>query len=137
MRSSGPGARRPVAAALLLAVTAAGCGRGPLELGAGHDERLVRAQSGEAVIIRLEENPGAGFEWRFAEEPDPAVLELLSRDHEPPDDPAPGAGGTAVWRFRASAPGSTRLVLEYAATFDPTAVADTYTLDFEVATERS
>ena len=74
--------------------------------------RTVTLRTGDSVEVALAGNPTTGFSWQVASAGDP----VLHADGEPafkPDSRLIGSGGTATRRFRAVAPGTATLRLEY------------------------
>ncbi len=70
----------------------------------------VPLRSGEALELTLDENPSTGFRWQIVTI-DSDILELETTTFNPPQTQRVGAGGQAVWRFRAVRAGSARLIL--------------------------
>jgi len=62
----------------------------------------VRVTTGDAVVVRLPENPTTGYRWQFE-----AVVGLtVSGESFSPDSSAPGAAGERALRLVGSTPGS-------------------------------
>jgi inhibitor of cysteine peptidase len=79
------------------------------------DERAngtqVRLPVGDALGLRLPENPTTGFRWSLIHAGEPACVPVGDAV-EPPSGP-PGAGGWHRWRFRAALPGTGQIELTY------------------------
>jgi predicted secreted protein len=93
------------------------------------------APRGQEFEIRLQGNPTTGYGWQVTEI-DAQKVQMLAEDyveHKQEDQPIVGAGGTYIFRFRASAEGQTRIVIVYQRPWekdvDP---LRTYTLDLTV-----
>jgi len=71
------------------------------------DGAELAAMVGDDVIVRLPENPTTGYQWRIDELP--TMLNLLSTDFMIAAEPAPGAGGQRIIRFRATRSGVARV----------------------------
>jgi predicted secreted protein len=67
--------------------------------------------AGDEVVVRLEENPGTGYQWSVRELP--PGMEVVSSEHRQGERTAPGAGGERVIVLRAAKPvaGEVRLAL--------------------------
>jgi len=80
-----------------------------------YDERSngqeIVAQRNEEFEVWLLETRTAGYQWIIAENGEP-ILRLLSETIIP-NTGAVGGSGHHKWRFRAAAPGETRLTFEY------------------------
>jgi predicted secreted protein len=75
----------------------------------GVEQRIVEA--GKEFVIELGENPTTGYKWHVASI-DNTILEMKSRNFEPPTSSALGASGKALIKFVALRAGETTLVLE-------------------------
>lgn len=98
-------------------IVACACGGGaepepvPLTLRAGDSGRTVEVVPGQAIVIRLESNPGTGYEWAIGPLDEDVVAE---ETHEfVVDSDADGEPGEDVIRFRAVDTGRTDLRLSY------------------------
>jgi len=70
---------------------------------------------GEMVIVRLESNPSTGYGWEIVEL-DEGVLQQrggVGFESSVPDNPPPGTGGWAIFRFEAVGEGESELRLIY------------------------
>ena len=75
------------------------------------DGRTVDLSSGDALELRLKENPTTGYQWAL--EPDGgAVLALEASDYVAPTGPAVGGGGERVFTFKARQAGSATVRLK-------------------------
>jgi predicted secreted protein len=101
---------RTAAAALLVVVLAAGCGRQltdpgvPFELGPGEELELVVSADGDT-----------GYHWELLESLDQTILRFVGNHYEDGglSLSRPGKTGCEVWRFRAVGPGETAIRLGY------------------------
>lgn len=79
---------------------------------AAHGTRRT-LRRGDLLVVRLPANPSTGYSWAVRSAGCP-VLARAGRSYLPPRSARLGAPGTAVLRFRATAPGSAALRLAYA-----------------------
>ncbi len=78
----------------------------------GLDEPEAEAVVGDAVVVTLDENQSVGDLWQLAEEPDDAVLSLISDEAiGPEEEDCDGCGGTREIRFAAVGEGETSFVV--------------------------
>ena len=108
--------RTTVLMALILTLALfSGCGSRDLLVTASDHQGKIRLQTGETLVIRLESNPTTGYSWQVME----IDNSLLEQEGDPEYEPSPGndgmvgAGGEETIRFKALAPGKTRLTLGY------------------------
>jgi inhibitor of cysteine peptidase len=80
------------------------------DLGPEHDGRRLTVHGGDAVRLRLPENPTTGYRWQWLDL-DPRLAATLEDEFQPPAAAAPGAGGVRIFRLRAVTAGSHRLAL--------------------------
>jgi inhibitor of cysteine peptidase len=74
---------------------------------------------GGSFTISLDSNPSTGYQWVFANSPDPRYVALLSTEYIPPPTPVRiGQSGTQVWRFQALHRGKTTISLKYCRPWD-------------------
>lgn len=93
--------------ALLLAL---GCGR-PVSLAEQDDGTTLLLKSGSVFEVRLYATPDAGYTWAMAQM-DEGMLRPEGEVRFAPVGGI-GAGGEQVFRFRAVAPGQSRLLMHY------------------------
>ena len=97
----------------------------------------VSVTVGDTVAAMLRANPSTGFQWEVATAPDVRVLAAAGDPTYTPSTlqpPMPGAGGTAWFRFRAVAAGTTRITLMYRRSWEAgVPPAETVTLTVTVA----
>jgi inhibitor of cysteine peptidase len=92
--------------------------------------RPVAVHVGDAITIRLPENASTGYRWSAAGvdrahlSVDPPRIERTSE--------AVGSAGTSVWTVRATQPGTTRLELRKARSWEQSAI-ERFTIDITVA----
>jgi len=82
---------------------------------APQDGGSVVVRQGAPFVINLSADPATGYGWMLTSNPGAAVWLIGGPDYTP--DPIPaglmGYGGTTTYRFRAEAPGTTRLEFAY------------------------
>ena len=71
----------------------------------------IELSTGEEFELSLPETRTAGFRWTLVNGGDPNCS--LLNESSQPSTGAAGGSGTRSWHFRASAPGTCSLVLEY------------------------
>ena len=87
------------------------------------DGGLVTLKRGEAVVVRLDEDPMQGERWQMQPIPASTISAPVQHDFVTrlgSDPTAPGPGD-AVFRFRGIAPGTQAVVLEYKRPFEAVA----------------
>jgi inhibitor of cysteine peptidase len=88
----------------------------PVRLAAGEPiASPVVLKTGQALIVKLPEDPATGYTWRLRELPRGAVVAPVQHDFTAVSggDPAPaGSGGEATFRLRAVAPGTQAVTLD-------------------------
>jgi inhibitor of cysteine peptidase len=82
----------------------------------------VSLDVGDQLDVELEANPTTGYSWELGPLPD--GLELVSSDFEEPGGSLVGAGGTQVFVFDVTAPGTGILRFEYVRVFEDPVVAE-------------
>jgi inhibitor of cysteine peptidase len=92
---------------------------GAVDLTAGNNGASVEVTSGQVMNIKLESNVTTGYKWTLVDEPQPAIVRLLSSRYDAPVAGGVGAGGNEVWQFQAVGRGTTSLKLAYARSFEP------------------
>jgi predicted secreted protein len=115
------------------------------DLGAGCDQlssqKNVSQQAdvavGDLLTISLCSNPTTGFSWQEPEISDAAVVGLVDRSFDAPSaggsDPVVGAPGTDIITLKATAGGTSKMVLEYSQPWAGGTSAEwTYTLTVNV-----
>lgn len=73
--------------------------------------KSIEVQSGDTVIVRLDENPTTGFQWAIDKSND-AILTLQNSDYAPASDSKVGSGGQRVFTFKAQSTGAVDLQLK-------------------------
>jgi predicted secreted protein len=76
----------------------------------GEGTPRIETGAGRDVVIEVPSDPTTGHEWRLGAMPDGRVLTLLSADYEAG---AASAGGRQRFVFRAVAPGTATVRLDY------------------------
>ena len=97
-----------IAASVSIATAAA---RTPTVTEAQNGKTVVVA-IGAPLVIALESNPSTGYSWRVSKN-DAAVVKFLDQSAFPPARPVPGAPGRELFKFKAMAPGTDSIELEY------------------------
>jgi inhibitor of cysteine peptidase len=90
----------------------------------------VAVRVGDAIIIRLPETASTGYRWSLVAV-DHAYVNVGPPRAERTSD-APGSGGTSVWTVRATQPGTTRLELQKARSWERGAI-ERFTTDITVS----
>ncbi len=107
------GALRGALYLLLMLVVAAGCGPAPRTVTEVDRGSQVHLRVGQTLEVRLAANPTTGYTWDLTAV-DRTVLQPVGEPRfERGRKQALGSGGTMIWTFRAQAPGTTVLRLEY------------------------
>jgi len=84
-------------------------------------DQQVEASTGQAFGVSLESQPGTGYAWSIAEQPDPSVAEPVLNVLLPAAAPRSGAAQMQCFVFNALADGETRIRFQYARPFEPDA----------------
>ena len=95
------------------------------------DGQTITLKRGQAMVLRLDEDPATGMRWERLNFTSTSVLAPVHHDlvANPGTNPVPmGVPGEAVFRFRGVAAGSQPVVLEYRRPFE----AATRTVRFDV-----
>jgi inhibitor of cysteine peptidase len=79
--------------------------------------RIVPVNSGDTIVLRLEENPTTGYLWKV-EQLDSRVLELMSAEYQAAGGGI-GGGGTRKMIFRAKEAGASQLLLKCVRQWEP------------------
>ena len=82
-----------------------------VHLSEGDDGTTVEVALGDAVVVRLEENPTTGFRWTIDAVAGGSVA-VADDDFEPANGGGIGAGGWRTLTFSATQPGSSRIDLK-------------------------
>ena len=83
------------------------------ELEVTDPEKTIEAVAGDEFTITLRTNPASGYHWELAEELNSNIVEYVWKDFVPTQPDLPNSSGKDVWRFKAVAPGETKIVLGY------------------------
>lgn len=122
-----PGALRPLLGLLVIGLLAVGCTSATAraaEMGANCDQfgaqksitQTAEMSVGDQVKVTLCSNPTTGFAWQEPEISDIAAVSLADKSFGAPTSasaPAVGAGGTESITLRATAKGTSTVVLRY------------------------
>lgn len=73
--------------------------------------KSIEVQSGDTIIVRLDENPTTGFQWAIDKSND-AILTLQDSDYVPAPDSRIGSGGQRVFTFKTQSAGAVDLQLK-------------------------
>ena len=87
------------------------------EIYAAREVDFVEARVGENFTLTLGENPSTGHLWELTASPPDNSVEALGSDYvQDPSEPGmTGVGGTKMYKFKASKPGSGSLVFHHQA----------------------
>ena len=96
----------------------------------GHE---VAVAVGQVLIVKLPSNPTTGYSWSLPSGAEPAILKKAGEPAFTRESPFGiiGAGGTEIWRFRATKAGRQTLRLDYARPWEKD-VAPVQTVSFDV-----
>ena len=83
------------------------------ELEVTDPNQKIEVAAGEEFTITLRTNPSSGYHWELAEELDSGIVEYVWKDFIPTQPDLPNSTGKDIWRFKAVAPGETKIVLGY------------------------
>lgn len=104
-----------------------------IALGQEDSGRSLDMAAGDLVELRLFENPTTGHIWTTIRDGSP-VLALLDVTFSSQSGPRQyGAGGTRCWRFRANAPGTATLEMEYSRPGNPESKRRAFVLEARCA----
>jgi inhibitor of cysteine peptidase len=81
----------------------------------------VNVNTGQVFAVVLDSNPGTGYSWSIASDPDPTVAVALDNLPLPPATSLLGAPGRQCFRFNATGAGHTSVGFNYARPFEPDA----------------
>ena len=84
-------------------------------------DQQVQASAGQAFGVSLESQPGTGYSWSIAEQPDASVAEPVLNVLLPAAVARPGAAQMQCFVFNALADGQTSIRFQYARPFAPDA----------------
>lgn len=122
-----PGPRRPLLGLLVIGLVAIGCTFATAkaaEMGAGCDQfaaqksitQTTEMSVGDQLEVTLCSNPSTGFSWQEPEISDTAAVSLGDKSHGAPvarDGEVVGAAGTDSFTLKATAKGTSTIVLRY------------------------
>ncbi|WP_405132660.1 protease inhibitor I42 family protein [Nocardia sp. NBC_01388] len=108
----------------------------PVTVGKDADGKDIPLRVGQGLEVRLAANPTTGFAWQLAELDQNTVKENGGAEYQ--QDPSPGGmagvGGQTTWKFTATAPGATHLLLEYRRSWEQgVPAAETFALNLTVS----
>ena len=85
------------------------------------DGTTVQLANEGTLIVALASNPTTGYSWAVSEQSDPQLVLQGEPTYVPAGSTTPvvGAGGTEVFRFKATDTGTATLTLEYRRSFEP------------------
>ena len=122
-----PGALRPLLGLLVIGLVATGCSFATVkaaEMGVGCDQfaaqtsitQTTEMAVGDQLKVTLCSNPTTGFAWQEPEISDAAIVSLIDKSFSAPvagESPAVGAAGTDSITLKATAKGTSTVVLNY------------------------
>ena len=76
-------------------------------------ESCIQVQAGKPFAVRFYARPATGYNWEFAVDPDPALLEFVAEKVEESKDGLVGGLESFVWTFRVLAAGETEISMKY------------------------
>lgn len=71
----------------------------------------IETSAGREFKLVIESNPTTGYHWEITGEPDPDVVQFVSRDYKPDTPQMTGLGGVDIWVFKAVGTGETTMTL--------------------------
>ena len=82
--------------------------------------QIVRLSAGAAVTTVLVENPSTGYRWQLnkAQSDNLGIVQITDAGYRAGSNRRVGAAGTHRWRIKALAPGSARVVFDYARSWE-------------------
>jgi len=86
-----------------------------VEIDESNNGEQIELALGEVLAVRLESNPSTGYVWEI-DELDESVIRQIGEavfELSVPDNPPPGTGGWATYRFEAVGEGKSELRLLY------------------------
>jgi inhibitor of cysteine peptidase len=111
---------------LTLSLTA--CGTTTVTADENTNGETVKLKQGQTLKIKIDGNPTTGYSWNLTDV-DQEILAPLGEPDYASSSTLVGAGGTYTFIFKAVAPGSTTLKLDYFRTFEKeNPPADTFQL---------
>ncbi len=96
-----------------------------LEIDASQNGKGLTVEIGEAICLRLSENPSTGYRWFLCSEIEPILT--IEKDAFSASGSAPGAFGSRTWQFVAMQAGHVDLQLERRRSWENRA-AETFTV---------
>lgn len=127
------------AVTILLAISffAAGCTpANEVSANLGDEGKQIELLQGQTLLVKLESNITTGYSWEVTQAPGPVLQQQGEAEYQQPDTgktPLVGAGGTQIFRFKASAPGQVTLNMAYRRPWETgVAPAKTFTLKVTV-----
>ncbi len=91
----------------------------------------------QAIALQLPGNPSTGYAWVWSSTNGSSVSITGSPTYTPNPGGGVGGGGTYLFPLLAIAPGKTTLSLAYEKPWDPSSLADTFTVTLSVTDEPS
>lgn len=98
----------------------------------GHEYDTISVRVGDVITIRLSENAGNAYRWKISSL-DSSLIGVNRQDYESTST-AVGSAGTAVFKLDARLPGTTRVVLKKARSWDPPeSASEHFVVDVHIA----
>ena len=92
--------------------------------------RTVSVNTGDTIVVQLEENPTTGYLWKV-EELDSQILQLVSEDYEAAGGGI-GGGGKRKFVFKANDAGLSPLKLKHMRQWEPDSPLGTFSVTIDV-----
>jgi len=77
------------------------------------DVMTVEMEPHDQLVLYIPANATTGFQWVLKDDFEERFVQLIASEYQAPDSELMGAGGTALWSFKANEEGVTTLAFEY------------------------
>jgi inhibitor of cysteine peptidase len=113
----------PLAFALSFFLSVVACSPlmvGNISLTVADAGKVINVSNGSVLTVTLDSNPTTGYSWtENATMSRPGVVQQSGHEYLLPSQAIPGRGGQEVWTFKAVAPGTAVVSMEYKRPFEP------------------